>query len=67
MELKAKASNPGLCAFAPCKQEAWLIYRDTNRGYDFRVCSRGHAEAAGHELDKIPAEYRRQIWPKSKA
>ena len=60
MIFKAKAKKAGICAYARCKNAAGKIYADES--WKILACSQAHADIARGEIDKIPAEYHKEVF-----
>jgi len=61
MQFKARAKSRKPCAFARCACMADKIYIDNK--WKIMACSEAHANLARIELDKVPDEEARRIWP----
>ncbi len=59
MKLKAKAKEPGRCAYAVCMNQATKIFIDSE--YKILACSQAHAEIAREEINKVPPERRKEF------
>jgi len=61
MKFKARNKSRKPCAYSPCGCLANKVYSDDK--WRVLACSEAHANLARNELDKIPDEEARKVWP----